>query len=76
MGQSMWVNSGNWAILVVDIGGEFGVLGMLTASMHLLAAMMVVATLSLGRSVSAATAIGSTLLLLLGKLGICLLALY
>ena len=76
MGQSMWVNSGNWAILVVDIGGEFGVLGMLTTSMHLLAAMMVVATLSLGRSVSAATAIGSTLLLLLGKLGICLLALY
>ena len=45
--------------------------------MHLFAATLVVTTLSLGRSISAATAVGpALLLLLLGELGVCLLALY
>ena len=74
MGQDTQVNSGDWAILIVDIGGKLGILGTLTTSAHLLAAMAVVASLSLGRSISAATAIGPTLLL--GELWVCLLALH
>ena len=67
VGQGMWVNGRDWAILIVDVSGKFGILGMLMVSACLLATTMVVATLSLGRSISAATAIGSTLLLLLGQ---------
>ena len=77
VGQGTWVDSGDWAILIMDIGGKFGILGMLAVSTHLLAAMMVAATLSLGRSISTATSIGSTLLLLLlGKLLVHLLVLH
>ena len=75
VGQSTWVDSGNWAVLIVDVGGKFGILGMLTMSACLPATMTVVATLSLGRSISAATAIGRTLLLL-GEFWVCRLALY
>ena len=76
MGQSVRVNSGYRAILVVDVGGKFSVLGALTTSARLLAAMVVAASLSLGRSVSAATAVGPALLLLLGELWVRLLALH
>ena len=76
VGQSVWVDSGNWAILVVDVGGEFSILGTLMMSACLPATTMVVAALSLGRSVCAATTIGRTLLLLLGELWVCLLVLY
>ena len=58
----------------MDIGGKFSILSTLMASVHLLAAMAVVASLSLGRSVSTATAVGPTLLLLL-PLGLLLLLL-
>ena len=60
----------------MDVGGELSVLGMLVMSARLPAAMTVVAALSLGRSISASTAIGPTLLLLLGEPGVCLLVLY
>ena len=76
VGQSVWVNSRDQAILIMNVGGEFGILGMLTASVHLLATTAVAASLSLGRSISTATAVGSTLLLLLGKLRVCLLVLH
>ena len=76
MGQGTRVNSGDWAILIMDVGGKFGILGMLVMSTCLLAAMMVAATLSLGRNISTATAIGSTLLLLIGELWVCLLVLH
>ena len=80
MGQGVGVDSQDWAILVSDVGGELSILGMLTMSMHLPAAMAVVTTLSLGRSVPAATAIGPILLLLLllllGELEVRLLVLY
>ena len=84
MGQGAWVNGGYRAILIVDIGGKFSVLGALTTSARLLAAMAVVASLSLGRSVSTATAVGPALLLLLplgwllllGELWVHLLALH
>ena len=75
--QGVWINCRNWAILIMDVGGELGILGVLMVSVCLLATMVVVGSLSLGRSVSAATAIGSALLLLLlGELGIRLLALH
>ena len=84
VGQGAGVNRWNQAILVLDIGCKFGVLGALVTSVRLSAAAMVVATLSLSGSVSATTAIGAALLLLqlggllllLGKLGVHLLALY
>ena len=76
VGQGVGVDSRDWAILVTDVGGELSVLGTLATSAHLPAATMVVAALSLGRSVSAATAIGPTLLLLLGELRVHLLALH
>ena len=44
--------------------------------MGLLTTLVAVTTLSLGRSISAATAIGPTLLLLLGELGVRLLVLH
>ena len=72
VGQGTWVDSGYRAILIMNVGGEFGILGALTASTHLLAATAVVASLPLGRSVSAATAVGPALLLLL-PLGLLLL---
>ena len=56
----------------MDIGGKFSILGALTMSARLLATTAVMASLSLGRSVSAATAVGPTLLLLL-PLGLLLL---
>ena len=46
MGQGMQVNSGYQAILIVDIGGELSILGVLMASTHLLATMVVAASLS------------------------------
>ena len=76
VGQSVGVDSQDWAILIVDVGHEFGILGVLMTSACLSATVMVVATLSLGGSVSTATAIGPALLLLLGELGVCLLVLY
>ena len=84
MGQGARVDSRNWAILILDVGGKFGVPGVLVMSVHLPAAMTVVTALSLGRSVSATTAVGpallllwlGSLLLLLGELGIRLLAPY
>ena len=77
MGQGVWVDRGYRAILIMDVGGKLSILGTLTVSMCLLAATAVVASLSLGRSISAATAIGpALLLLLLGKLWVCLLVLY
>ena len=54
----------------MDEGGELSVLGALATSTCLPATTMVVATLSLGRSISAATAVGPALLLLLGELGV------
>ena len=77
VGQGTWVNGGYWAILIMDIGGKFSILGALTMSTHLLSTMVVVASLSLGRSVSTATAIGpALLLLLLGELRVRLLVLH
>ena len=58
MGQGTWVDSGYWAILVIDIGGKLSILSMLMASVRLPAATAVAASLSLGRSVSTATAVG------------------
>ena len=72
----MGVNNWDWAILILDIGREFGVLGALAMSTCLSAAAMVVVALSLSGSISTATAVGPALLLLLGKLGVCLLVLY
>ena len=46
VGQSTWVDSGNWAVLVVDVGGKFGILGMLTMSACLPATTSVVTALS------------------------------
>ena len=60
----------------MDVGGELSILGMFAMSAGLLATMLVVMLMSLGRSVSAWTTIGPTLLLLLGKLWVCLLVLY
>ena len=48
MGQSVRVDGGNQAILVADIGGKLGILGVLATSTCLLATTLVVATLSLG----------------------------
>ena len=85
VGQSAGVNCRDWAILISDIGHKLGILGMLATSAHLSATVMVVVTLSLSRSISATTAIGPALLLLwlgglllllLGELRVCLLALY
>ena len=47
MGQGAWVDGGYWAILIMDIGDELSVLGMLMVSTCLLAAPVVVASLSL-----------------------------
>ena len=58
VGQSARVDGGDWAILISDIGCELSVLGVLTTSVCLPAATIVVATLSLSRSVSTTTAVG------------------
>ena len=76
VGQGTRVNGGNWAILIVDIGSKLSILGPFAMSMGLLTTMAAVTTLSLGRSISAATAVGPALLLLLGKLGVHLLVLH
>ena len=84
MGQSAGVNSRDWAVLVADIGCKFGILGVLVMSMHLPATATVVAALSLGESITATSTVGPTLLLLwlgsllllLGELGVHLVALY
>jgi len=78
VGQGTRVNGGLRSI-VVDICSEGGLLGILAASASLLATTVCAASLSLGRSVSARTAIGPALLLLLlllGELGVSRLALY
>jgi len=56
----------------VDIGGESSLLGSFATSASLLAASASAASLSLGRSVSAHTTVGPTLLLLLllGEFGV------
>ena len=61
--------------IVVDVSGEGGLLSIFKASTSLLATTACVASLSLGRSVSARTTIGPTLLLL-GELGVSQLALH
>jgi len=55
--------------IVVDISGEGSLLSVLTSSASLLAASASVASLSLGRSISAHTTVGPTFLLLLLLLG-------
>ena len=42
VGQSMGVDSWNWAILIMDVGGKFGILGTFAMSMGLLATTSVV----------------------------------
>ena len=76
MGQGVGVDGQLRSILIVDISGEGGLLGIFASSTSLLATMASMASLSLGRSVSAHTAIGCALLLLLGKLGVSWLALH
>ena len=75
VGQSAGIDHWDRPIIIVDVHGKFGILGMLTMSACLPATTSVVTALSLGRSVSAATAIRPALLLL-GEFGVCLLALY
>jgi len=75
VGQGTRVDGGLRSI-IVDIGSEGGLLSLLAASASLLATTMSVASLSLGRSISARTAIGPLLLLLLGELGVSWLALH
>jgi len=62
----------------VDVSSEGSLLGIFVASTSLLAATACVASLSLGRSVSAHTAVGPALLLLLllGEFGVSQLALH
>ena len=60
----------------MDVSGEGSLLRVFATSASLLAAMASAASLSLGRSVSARTAIGPTLLLLLGELWVSWLALH
>jgi len=63
--------------IIVDVSGEGGLLSIFEASTSLLATTACVASLSLGRSVSARTTIGLTLLLLLlGELGVSQLVLH
>ena len=64
--------------IIVDICSEGGLLSIFVASASLLATTTSAASLSLGRSVSARTAVGPALLLLLllGKLGVSRLALH
>ena len=62
--------------IIVDVGGKSGLLGSFVTSVSLLAALVSVASLSLGGSISACTTIGPALLLLLGKLMVSRLALY
>jgi len=77
VGQGVRVDS-RLRSIVVDIGGESSLLSVLTASTSLLATMACAASLSLGRSISARTTVGPTLLLLLllGKLWVSRLALH
>ena len=75
VGQGVRVN-GRLRSIIVDISSEGGLLSIFTVSASLLAAMACAASLSLGRSVSARTAVGPTLLLLLGELGVSRLALH
>ena len=64
MGQSVRVDSQDRSIIVVDVGGELGILGTLVMSASLPAATLVVTALSLGRSIFTCTAIEPALLLL------------
>ena len=74
VGQGVRVDS--WLrSIIVDVGGESSLLGVLAASMSLLATTLSVASQSLGRSISARTTVGPTLLLL-GELGVSWLALH
>ena len=78
MGQGMRVNS-RFGSIIVDIGGEGSLLHIFAVSASLLATMACVASLSLGRSISAHTAVGPALLLLLlllGEFGVSRLVLY
>ena len=76
VGQGMQVNGGNWAILVVNVGGKLSILGLFATSTGLLATTSAVTLMSLGRSISACTTVGPALLLLLGELWVCLLVLH
>jgi len=63
--------------IIVDVSGKSGLLGSFASSTSFLATSASAASLSLGRSVSARTAVGpALLLLLLGKLGVSWLALH
>jgi len=75
VGQGARVDGGLRSI-VVDVGSKGSLLSIFTASTSLLAASASAASLSLGRSVSAHTVVGPTLLLLLGKLGVSQLVLH
>ena len=81
VGESVGVNS-RLRSIVVDIGGEGCVVGGLATSVSPFATTMVAVTLSMSGSVTAHTAMRSTLLLLrlrslllLSELGVCRLAL-
>jgi len=74
--QGVRVNGGLRSI-VVDVGGESSLLGSFATSASFLSTSACAASLSLGRSVSARTAVGpALLLLLLGELGVSQLALH
>jgi len=62
--------------IVVDIGGKGSLLCIFMTSASFLSATASAASLSLGRSISARTAVGPALLLLLGKFGVSQLALH
>jgi len=74
VGQGTRVDGGLRSI-IVDVGSEGGLLSIFAASASLLATAACAASLSLGRSVSARTAVGPALLLLLLPLGLLLLLL-
>jgi len=75
VGQGVRVNS--WLrSIVVDVSGESGLLGSFASSVSFVATSASAASLSLGRSVSARTAVGPALLLLLGEPWVCWLALH
>ena len=76
VGQSVRVNSGLRSVLIVDIGGELSILGSFMTSASLPTSMSAVTALSLSWSISAHTTVGTTLLLLLGEFGVCLLVLH
>jgi len=77
VGQGTRVNGG-FRSIIVDISSKGGLLGIFAVSASLLATTVCAASLSLGRSISARTAIGPALLLLLllGKFGVSWLVLH